>query len=58
MASDDRSEMGIVTLKPANEIAYRRYVESLADFAEAHEALVSILAEDPDSSSTVWALIS
>ncbi|MCY4548260.1 MAG: hypothetical protein OXC28_07820 [Defluviicoccus sp.] len=46
-----------MTLKPANEIANRRYVESLAD-AEAHEALVSILAEDPDSSSTVWALIS
>ena len=47
-----------MTLKPANEIANRRYVESLADFAEAHEALVSALAEDPDSSSTVWALIS
>ena len=33
-------------LKPAVEIAYRRYVESLADFAEAHEALASMLAED------------
>ena len=37
-----------MTLKPAVEIAYRRYVESLADFAEAHEALASILAEDAE----------
>ena len=48
MAPDDRSEMGIATLKPAVEIAYRRYVENLADFAEAHEALASMLAEDPE----------
>ena len=48
MASDDRSEKEVVTLKPEDQIAYRRYVESLADFAEAHEALASILAEDSD----------
>ena len=48
MAPDDRSEMGIATLKHAVEIAYRRYVENLADFAEAHEALASMLAEDAE----------
>ena len=37
-----------MTLKPAVEIAYRRYVERLADFAKAHEALASMLAEDAE----------
>lgn len=37
-----------MTLKPADEIAYRRYVESLADFDEVHEVPASMLAEDPD----------
>ena len=46
MASDDRSEKEVVTLKPEDRIAYRRHVGSLADFAEAHEALASIGAED------------
>ena len=48
MASDDPSEKPVVTLKPEDRIAYRRYVENLADFAEAHEALASMLAEDPE----------
>ncbi len=47
MASDDRKDTGVVTTTPADEIAYRRYVESLADLAEANEALASILAENP-----------
>ena len=48
MASDDPPDMGVVTLNPAPEIAYRRYLQSLADFAEAYEALASRLAKDPE----------
>ena len=47
MASDDRQDMRVVTLKPAAEISYLRYLESLAEFTEAYEVLASILAESP-----------
>ena len=47
MASDDRQDMRVVTLKPAAEISYLRYLESLAEFAEAYEVLASTIAEYP-----------
>ena len=53
MASDDRKDMRVVTLKPAAEISYLRYLESLAEFAEAYEALASTIAESPYKGRTI-----